>query len=290
MRVTNSGRQAAMIRQLGGRSEALARATEQVASGLRWSKISDDPSAGRQVMDIDSTLRSIAQYRRTIGRARTQLASEENTLGQLTDILARVKELASGQGGANAGAASRMATAAEVAQLRQQVISLGNVQIDGEFLFAGTTTTTAPFDPAGNYTGTAVARSSALAPGRTEPMVHTGQELLVDTGVLAVLADLDAALRANDGAAIRDTITDIDTAFDGVQSHLATVGSRDRSLDSLETSFDNRQDVISARRRELAEIPLDEATLYLTAAQTALQAAYLVTSRVQSLSLTEYLR
>jgi len=241
-------------------------------------------------MDIDSTLRSIAQYRRTISRSRERLAAEENTLGQVTDILARIKELATGQGGSNASTASRLATATEVAQLRDQVISLGNVQIDGEFLFAGTTTTTAPFDPTGTYTGTATARASALAPGRTEETVHTGQQLFVDTGVLAVLADLEAALRADDGAAIRATMTGIDAAFDGVQNNLAEIGARDRSLDNLEASFDNREDAMSARRRDLAEIPLEEATLNLAAAQTALQAAYLVTSRLQSLSLTEYLR
>ncbi|HET9065678.1 MAG TPA: flagellar hook-associated protein FlgL [Gemmatimonadales bacterium] len=290
MRITDSGRYASTLRQLNTPSQALARASEQVTSGLRWSKISEDPSAGRQVMDIDSTLRSIAQYRRTISRSRERLATEENTLGQVTDILARIKELATGQGGANASTASRLATATEVAQLRGQIISLGNVQVDGEFLFAGTTTSTAPFDPTGNYTGTATARASALAPGRTEETVHTGQQLFVDTGVLSVLSDLEAALRADDGAAIRGTISGIDAAFDGVQTNLAEIGARDRSLDNLEASFDNREDAMSARRRDLAEIPLEEATLNLTAAQTALQAAYLVTSRLQSLSLTEYLR
>lgn len=290
MRITDSGRYASTLRRLQAPSQALERASDQVASGRRWSQLSDDPVAGRQVMDIDSTLRSIAQYRRTLGRTRERLAAEENALNQVTDILARVKELATGQGGANANAATRQATAAEISQLKGQLISLGNTRVGGEYLFAGMSTTTAPFDSAGTYSGTATPRASALAPGRTEATVHSGQQLFVDTGVLSALDSLETALLANDGAAVRGSITAIDTAFDGTQTNLAEIGARDRSLDYLESTFDHREDDLAAQRKNLAEIPLDEATLNLTAAQTALQAAYLVTSRVQSLSLTEYLR
>ncbi|HRX19684.1 MAG: hypothetical protein KC544_02745 [Gemmatimonadetes bacterium] len=290
MRISDAQRFATTLRQLSQQSAALARAGEQVSSGMRWSSIAEDPVAGRQTLDVDAAMRALAQYRRTVGRARERIAGEENTLQQVTDILSRAKELATGQAGGTANAATRAATAAEVAQLRQQVISLGNLQVAGEFLFGGLEASTAPFQPNGTYVGTPTARLSALAPGQTMATVHSGQELLVDSGVLDALAALETALLANDPAGIQASQSMLDGALDETQTLLADLGARDRGLDYSLQIFDAREDALMARRRELAEIPLEEATLNLAAAQNAMQAAYLMTARIQSLTLTEYLR
>lgn len=290
MRIADSTRFASTLQQITRANLALARATDQVSSGRRYATISDNPTAGREVLDLDSALRGIAQYRRTATRARERLNAEESSLSQVSDILARAKELATSQGGGGGSTITRRATAAEVSELRKQVIALGNLSVGGEFIFGGMATESPPFDAAGVYSGTAAARESALAPGITQTTTHSGQEMLVDTGVLDALTDLEAALTADDPTAIRATISDLDHAFDGVQALVADVGARDKGLDNILTGFDDRTDALTARRRDVAEIPIDEAMLSVTASQTALQAAYLVTSRLQSLSLTEYLR
>jgi flagellar hook-associated protein 3 FlgL len=290
MRIADSTRFASTLQQITRANLALARATDQVSSGRRYATISDNPTAGREVLDLDSALRGIAQYRRTAIRARERLNAEESSLSQVSDILARAKELATSQGGSGGSTITRRATAAEVSELRKQVIALGNLSVGGEFIFGGMATESPPFDAAGVYSGTAAARESALAPGITQTTTHSGQEMLVDTGVLDALTDLEAALTADDPVAIRATISDLDHAFDGVQALVADVGARDKGLDNILTGFDDRTDALTARRRDVAEIPIDEAMLSVTASQTALQAAYLVTSRLQSLSLTEYLR
>jgi flagellar hook-associated protein 3 FlgL len=290
MRISDAQRFATTLRQLTQQSAALAKAGEQVSSGMRWSSIAEDPVAGRQTLDVDGAMRALAQYRRTVGRARERIAGEENTLQQVTDILSRAKELATSQAGSTANAATRQATAAEVTQLTQQVISLGNLQVAGEFLFGGLEARVAPFQPDGTYVGTPTARQSALGPGQTVDTVHSGQELLVDSGVLAALTALETALLANDAPGVQASQSALDGALDDTQTLLADLGARDRGLDYTLQTFDAREDALMARRRELAEIPLEEATLNLAAAQNALQAAYLMTSRIQSLTLTEYLR
>ncbi len=290
MRISDASRFASILHEITRANVALARATDQVSSQRRWSAISQDPTAGREVLDIDSTLRTIDQYRRTAGRARDRLSAEESSLDQVSDILARARELATSQGGGSGSAITREATAAEVAQLRQQVIALGNLSIGGEFIFGGSATASPPFDADGNYNGSAVSRQSALAPGITQETSHSGQQMLVDSGVLDALASLETALRANDPEAIRATIGDLSGAFDQVQSLIAEVGARDKGLDNILIGFDHRVDALSARRSDLADISIEEATLNFTASQTALQAAYLLTNRLQSLTLTEYLR
>lgn len=290
MRISDSQRFTAIARQLAVQQQALIRASEQMSSGQRWNRVSEDPIAGREVLDADSALRAIAQSQRSIGRARERLAAEEAALQQLTDITSRVKELATGQGSANASASSRAATAGEVAQLRNELISIGNQRVGGEFIFGGLETSTAPFAADGSYLGTPNARLTSFGPGQPAEVIHSGQQIFIDTGLLAALADLETALLANNVDGIQATMPAIDQGFDGLQNLLTEIGARDRTLDQTVATLNSREDSLLLRRAELAEIPLEEATMNLATVQTALQAAYLATSRIQSLSLAEYLR
>ncbi|HRP08858.1 MAG TPA: flagellin [Gemmatimonadales bacterium] len=290
MRISDSQRFAVAARQLATQQRALVRASEQMSSGQRWNSISEDPVGGREVLGIDAALRASAQTRRTIGRSGERLAAEENLLQQMSDILSRAKELATAQGGANGSAMTRAATAAEVSQLRSQLIDLGNTRVAGEYLFGGLETGAPPFQADGSYIGTALSREQSFGALQNKRVIHSGQELLIDTGALQALADLEAALLADDGEAIRQQITVLDTAFDQGQALLAEVGARDLDLQRMTATLDSADDSMTTRRAELAEIPIEEAMMNLTTIQTALQAAYLATSRIQSLSLTEYLR
>lgn len=290
MRISDSQRFTAIARQLSVQQRALIQASEQVSSGKRWSRVSQDPVAGREVLDTDNALRAIAQAQRTIGRAKERLAAEENVLQQVSDILSRVKELATAQGSANANPASRAATAAEVGQLRAELISLGNLRVGGEFIFGGLETANPPFAADGSYNGTAQARLSSFAAGQTSEVIHSGQQIFVDTGILDSLAQLETALLANDVPSIQGVVSSIDQGFDGIQNLLTEIGARDRTLDQTIETLDNRKHSLAIRRAELAEIPFEEAALNLATVQTALQAAYLATARIESLSLAEYLR
>jgi flagellar hook-associated protein 3 FlgL len=290
MRISDSQRFTAIARQLSVQQRALIQASEQVSSGKRWSRVSQDPVAGREVLDTDNALRAIAQAQRTIGRAKERLAAEENVLQQISDILSRVKELATAQGSANANPASRAATAAEVGQLRAELISLGNLRVGGEFIFGGLETADPPFAADGSYNGTAQARLSSFGTGQTREVIHSGQQIFVDTGILDSLAQLETALLANDVQSIQGVVSSIDQGFDGVQNLLTEIGARDRTLDQTIETLDNRKHSLTIRRAELAEIPFEEAALNLATVQTALQAAYLATARIESLSLAEYLR
>jgi len=288
MRITDSQRYASALQQITSGNAAVSRASDRLSSGRRFSRLSEDPSGGAKVMTLDSDLRALTQYRRAISTGRARVQAEESALQQVTDILSRAKELATAQGSATATGATRIATAAEVRALREQVLSLGNLQVGGEFLFGGRATGTAPFLPDGSYIGTTDARVSTIAAGQSIATAHSGQEFLVDSGVLAALDALENALMANDPAGVRTANSALDGALDDTQTLLAETGARDRAL-ATELNI-SRQDALAAERASLAEIPLEEASLALAQAQTSLQAAYLATSRILSLNLVDYLR
>ena len=63
MRITNTLMQDRLLRNLQSQGSQLLRASDQVSTGLRNSKLSDDPVAGAQILATDTALRAVEQYR-----------------------------------------------------------------------------------------------------------------------------------------------------------------------------------------------------------------------------------
>jgi flagellar hook-associated protein 3 FlgL len=289
MRITNTLMQERLLRNLQGQGSQLLRASDQVATGLRNSKISDDPVAGAQILATDTALRAVEQYRRSVTSVQARQAAEETTLDQLGDLLSRAKELATGQGSSTANATTRAATAIEVQSLIDQAISLGNLRFGSDYLFGGLDVSAPPFQANGTYVGTPTGRQAEVGDGVLVDTVHSGEQLLVSSGVLTSLTALRDALQANDAVAVRASGTALDQAFDATQLTLTEVGARTRNLELTTGSLTALETALTAKRAAAAEIPLEEAMLRLATIQTAMQAAYQATTRILQTSLTEYL-
>lgn len=289
MRITNTLMQDRLLRNLQSQGSQLLRASDQVSTGLRNSKLSDDPVAGAQILATDTALRAVEQYRRSVTSVQARQAAEETTLDQLGDLLSRAKELATGQGSSTANAATRAATAIEVQSLIDQAISLGNLRFGSDYLFGGLDVSAPPFQPNGTYVGTATGRQAEVGDGILVDTVHSGQQLLVNSGVLTSLTALRDALQANDAVAVRASGSALDQAFDATQLTLTEVGARTRNLELTTGSLTALETALTAKRAAAAEIPLEEAMLRLATVQTAMQAAYQATTRILQNSLTEYL-
>jgi flagellar hook-associated protein 3 FlgL len=290
MRISSSLLQQRVLRQLQGNLAQLAEAQAQAASGKRFDRMSQDPIAGTQVMTADRGLRAIDQYRRNTIAARARTDAEEAVLGQVTDLLARAKELALQEGSAGGTAATRSAARAEVDRILEQVIALGNTQVGTEYLFAGHQVSTQPFDGAGAYLGDDGVRSAEI--GRDYGMVtnHTGRELLVNSGVIASLQALSTELGIGNLPAIGQTAFALDSAFNATQVLLVTNGARVRQIDTAMQNSDATETSLILRRSELQDIDLEAATTHFVGVQNTLQAALLSASRVLNTTLTDYLR
>jgi flagellar hook-associated protein 3 FlgL len=78
----------------------------------------------------------------------------DSALGELTDLVARAKELAIGQANdPSSNAVTRMAVSSEIDQLFNQAVNIGNRKFGERFIFGGFRTTHSPFDHTGKYLG-----------------------------------------------------------------------------------------------------------------------------------------
>lgn len=290
MRITNSILHQKLIRNVQGTQERFARAQEEVSTGKRLLRLSDDPTSGVQVMRIGSSLRGLEQYRRNSSAARARTDAEESVLTQLSDLLSRAKELAMQEGTGTSTPATHAIAAAEVDRILEQVIQLGGTKVGSEYLFAGHQTATPPFTAAGVYTGDTGVRQAEIGPGYLITTNHTGDQLLVNSGVIAGLTALRTELASGTTQTIGATATGLDSAFDAVQTMLATTGSRSRQLDSAMETITASDQSLTIRRSDLEDVDLEKATIRFFGLQTTLQAAYSSAARLMNTNLTEYLR
>lgn len=293
MRVTNNlihkGVQSELQRSLAGIHDANLRVT----TGLRIRKPSDDPAGAAEVMATDRRIRALDQYRRNIDAAAARVGAAESVLDQLTDILSRAREIGIAQGGDTASASTRQTARAEVDQLLQTVIQLGNTRFGDAYLFGGAYADRAPLaDDGSTSMETPPVGDSpvALDQGQHVLTVHDAQSVFIDSGMIAALQHLSGALAANDPASIRDATAELVTAFDATQTRIGELGARAQRLESARANIDALDTAATLQRSNIAEAEFEEAVTDLLNRQAAYQAALMATSRILNTTLTEYLR
>ncbi len=126
----------------------------QAATQKKINKPSDDPLGAARVLSARTEERGSNQFIKNINAAKSFLEFSDQSLGELSEILVRAKELAIGQASdAGANAESRKATAEEVSQIFNQSVNIGNRKLGERYIFGGFKTQTLPFDRDGDYFG-----------------------------------------------------------------------------------------------------------------------------------------
>lgn len=291
MRITNNTINQRVQQGLQRQLAATAKAHERILTGQRINVASDDPAGAADVMGADTRLRALTQYRRNIESAQSRLTAEEGVLDQLTNVLTRALELATGQGSDTANATTRAATKLEVDELLATAIQLANTQFSGRFIFGGMQADTPPVLADGTF----VPDSTGDVPvtverGQSVLTTHDARSVFGDTGVITALQQLSQALGNGDGAAIRSAGSAVGTAIDGVQDRLGEVGARLNRLDIATANIDALSLSVQTFRSSIGEADFESAITELVNRQTSFQAALMATSRILSNTLTDYLR
>jgi flagellar hook-associated protein 3 len=135
------------------RSE-MADLQNQAATQKRINKPSDDPLASARVLVARTEERGNTQFIKNINNAKSFLEFSDQSLGELSDVLVRAKELAISQSNdASGNEETRLVTAAEVEQIYNQSVQIGNRKLGERYVFGGQKTQTTPFNPQGTYFG-----------------------------------------------------------------------------------------------------------------------------------------
>lgn len=136
--------------QLNNDQNAIQGLQDQLSTGRRITKPSEDPAAAIKALSAQRQLEFKAQVDVNLQSADTILGATESTLAQAQTILNEMRGLAVSAAGTTISDEEREAFIAQVQAAVTKLADLGNSKFQDQFIFAGTDLTKPPFELTGD--------------------------------------------------------------------------------------------------------------------------------------------
>ena len=228
-----------MMRNLQDNMKKLDKLNQQLSSGKKFSKPSENPIGAAESMELESVLSNHGQYLDNIGEAKDWMKSSESALKNSGKILQRAREQAVYGANGSLSEGDRKQIATEIGELKKELINVANSKLGDRYLFSGQKTTTKAFDDSGNFQGSESDISREVGPG-TEMKINTnGKEVFEDA--IEHLDKLKTNLENSNMNGIQDRIGELDEDLSINTEKRAQIGAKINRLDMTESKIEEEK-------------------------------------------------
>lgn len=277
----------------------IAKLQEQLSSGLRVNRPSDDPIDARRAINVRTLLQRNDQFIGNIDDIQPQVDETASALQGVVDVLQRAIELTTqGANGTNSQA-QLDALALEIDALLETTFTTSNAQTNGRSIFAGTATLDPAFSAtrvageitAVTYEGNANLFSVDISEGASINVNLPGSEAFQDNvDVFAVLIGIRDSMRAGDQADLQNIRLDqLQDALDQSLFGIARVGAVQNRLERVSNNLQDTDLSLQELLSDKIHADFAETVLNLNVAQNSYQAALSATGRILQTSLLDYI-
>src|SRR3954452_10178625 len=279
----------------------------QISSGKLLNRPSDSPTGTVTSLQLRTEMRATLQYGRNANDGLGWLGTIQDTLGDASTSILRVRDLTVQALNATNSGTSRDALANEIDNIRDTLMGEANTKFLGRPIFGGTTPGSVAYDvdPANPgqlmYVGkpdpalnppTPVTRT--VGPNAKVRIDISGPEAFGQPGsaseLFTVLKNLSDSIRSGDDAAISTGLANLDTAHETLKAALSNVGARYNRIEQMKQSSDDHLLSVKSQLSDIEDVDLPKAIMDLQIQQTSYQAALAATAKVIQPSLIDFLR
>lgn len=152
MRISDRQTSRDFLKNLDKAKTAYAETNERIASGNRFTRISDDVSAATKALRVRAEKSKSQEYLNNVKSVNEQLTTTENALTSINDILTEAHTKVLKALNSATGESGRMALANEIGAMRDELLQFANTTYNDAYVLGGSSAGTAPFttDSAGN--------------------------------------------------------------------------------------------------------------------------------------------
>lgn len=290
---------------------------EQMATGQKVNRPSDDPIAASQAVVISQAQAQNDQYATARTFATQKVSLEESVLQQVTTAITGAQGTIVKAGNGSLSDDDRASLATELQGYRDQLLNLANsTDGNGRYIFGGYKTESAPYDATGTYSGGNQAISQQVDASRTMVIAHTGTEVfnhissnatpepvdpatglpgtsetdlfkMLDTAITALKTPVagDETAKAAAQAVVDKTSRGLGNSLNNVSTVRAELGTQLNELDTLDALGDDRTVALKQQKSDLIDVDWNSVISSYTMQQAALQASYKAFTDMQGLSL-----
>lgn len=298
MRITNYTISQQLLSQLSKTQRSLFDSYNELATGKKISRSSDDPAEASTVLRQTGELRKNKQYISNLQRADQVSNATYANVRSLKDLVTRASELGTSITGTT-DPLGFQAKRQELNEIIEQALTLGNAQQNGQYIFAGNKSNAPAFvatrNTAGQITSVSYDGSSNVASFEVNRGVNITPYSTVAqnnqlTGVINNLIALRDAVAAQDVAAVGTAngavIANEDLVIGQMSDH-AAVQSR---IELIKNQITENNQATSDNIDSRIGVDIAQASVKYNSLQNSYQAAVSAGGRILNVSLLDYLR
>jgi flagellar hook-associated protein 3 FlgL len=294
MRITQSMMSNRMLTNLSNSYSDLNKYSEQLSSGKKITKPSDDPVVATKGMSYRTEVRDVEQYKRNLSEAQTWIDNSDSALGNATSALQRIRELAVQASNGTYEEGQRGNIAQEVDQLKEQLASIANTQVNEKYIFNGSDTNTAPvtINDDGSATVDFNTNSVSLTLSKgVEVKMNADGEAAFGEKLFNDLENFSAALRSNSSDEDLDQyIGALDENIDNLVNERADLGARMNRMDLVASRLDDQELSATKLMSDNEDADMEEVIMNLTSQEAVHRAAMSAGARIIQPTLMDFLR
>jgi flagellar hook-associated protein 3 FlgL len=254
--------------------------TQQLSSGVRVTSLGADPLASGENVLLLNQIDQDTSFTSNASLVTGQLQVADSALGSVITQLTQAVGIATGASNGTMDASDVKSAGNQIAGILAEVQSLANTSYQGQFIFAGGQTTTAPFSTSNattpavtTYNGDNGINYLQLPNGEKIQLNVPGNQIFLGSGssnVFAVLNNLVADFQGgsvNTQQAVSDTQA-LNSAINYVSQQRVTVDSSITRLTATSDAVSNEQTQLTTAQTNLMQADVAKVSTQLSLAET----------------------
>ncbi|WP_263359557.1 flagellar hook-associated protein FlgL [Acidicapsa ligni] len=252
--------------------------TQEISSGVRVTSIGDDPFAAAENVQLLGQIQGDDSFTQTSSMTQGMLQVADSALGSVVTQLNQAISLATQANNGTLSTSDLKSASNEIAGIRDEVLSLANTSYQGQYVFGGSQTETAPFTldssttPATvTYNGDENVNTLTAPNGQSIPINVPGDQIFTSStaSVLGALNNLVADYaNGSSGSGVTD-LASLNSALNYVSQQRVTVDNSITRLSAASGAASSEATQLTAVQTNLmqADIPAIATQLALVASQ-----------------------
>lgn len=311
MRVTQSMLSSNMLRNLSASYSKMGKLQEQMTTGKKVNRPSDDPVAVMKGMGYRVQVDKVMQFKRNLGEVNNYLDSTDDAFTNVGSALKRANELMVNLPNGTLTQEDREAILEEVKQLRETVKDLANTKTGDKYIFSGTKTGTPLYDknvPVSDGDGypeldvndpdNPVIRPEGFT-NSIEIEVFDGVKMTVNTNAVEMFKDIDRMFAEiekavmdpdADSSILNRFIGETQAQLDTLLMKQAEVGALQNRADMMENRLGSQEGIAKKQMSQNEDIEIEVVITEMVTQEALHRAALSVGAKIIQPSLVDFLR
>lgn len=298
MRVTQGMLSGNMLQNLMKSQDKMGTYLEQLYTGKKISRPSDDPVIAMKGMNYRTQVAEVEQYQRNVGEVHNWMDHSDASLDKTTQTLQRMRELTIKANNSTNDREELASIQKEVEQLEEHLIDLANTNVNGKYIFNGSNTEEKPvqYSEDGERIEVSTSKSDVFieVANGTKIKANVSPDSIFTEELFENVANLKSALENatdnEDRTALNESIEALDNSINETINTRADLGARMNRMELVESRLDEQIVLAKKTMSENEDIDFEEAITNLITQESLHRAALSAGSRIIQPSLIDFLR